>query len=141
MGALKFQAIEFHRNASWTLGTEHTLLFSATGNLEIRSAVEGTLVWQTQTNGDRLVMQEDGNLVIYSTDGEPVWASNSWGNRNAVLLARDDASLEIVSENGDVVWRAAPQNVEADLPMASSAAFEDFSPERSEEWDAPSVEA
>jgi hypothetical protein len=141
MGALRFQAIEFRRNARWTLGTDYILLFSATGNLEIRSAAQGTLVWETETTGDRLVMQEDGNLVIYAADGEPIWASNSWGHRNAVLLARDDASLEIVSEDGEVVWRSAQQCGEADLLTPSSAGFEDFSSDPSEDWTAPAVEA
>lgn len=120
MGTLKFQAIEFRRDARWALGTEYTLLFTATGNLEIRRAASDALEWESGTSGDRLVMQEDGNLVIYSADGAPLWATNTSGNGNAVLLAHDDGSLEIVSEEGLVVWRPAPSG-KPQPAMATSA--------------------
>ena len=35
--------------------------------------------WQTNTHvpNSKIVMQDDGNLVIYSPDGKALWASNS----------------------------------------------------------------
>ncbi|XP_066510502.1 B-type lectin plumieribetin-like isoform X2 [Hoplias malabaricus] len=42
-------------------------------------------VWASNTDGKpgtRLVMQADGNLVIYDVSGHPFWASNSYQNSN-----------------------------------------------------------
>jgi hypothetical protein len=38
-------------------------------------------LWSTGTyphSGDALIFQPDGNLVVYDTDGTPLWSSGTW---------------------------------------------------------------
>lgn len=51
------------------------------GNFVLR-AVDGTLVWQTNTGGSaatQLVMQNDGNLVLFTASGAALWSSGTAG--------------------------------------------------------------
>ena len=65
MGRLVFQAIEFGRDMSWSLGRHYRLWFTPSGNLQLWNTVENRVIWQSATTGDRLAVQADGNLVIY----------------------------------------------------------------------------
>jgi len=54
------------------------LVLQGDGNLVLYSPYRA--VWSTQTQGKggaRLVMQNDGNLVLYRADWTPVWSSNT----------------------------------------------------------------
>jgi hypothetical protein len=54
-------------------------------------------IWATNTarkGGERLVMQNDGNLVLYSNSG-PIWSSKTIGNTGAFLNVQDDGNLVI----------------------------------------------
>jgi pimeloyl-ACP methyl ester carboxylesterase len=51
-------------------------------------------------------MQTDGNLVLYSTDGKPRWASKTSGNAGAFLNIQNDGNL--------VVYRAGSKTETAD---------------------------
>lgn len=48
----------------------------------------------------RLLMQADGNLVIYHKDGHAVWASNTVGSGAQRLLMQADGNLVLYSDNG-----------------------------------------
>ena len=52
-----------------------------------------------------LVMQTDGNLVIYTSGGKPVWASNTNGTgNNNTLVMQTDGNLVIYTSGGKPVW-------------------------------------
>jgi hypothetical protein len=54
------------------------LVFQSDGNLVLYGG--GQAIWSTDTwryAASRLVVQDDCNLVIYSADGWPVWATNT----------------------------------------------------------------
>lgn len=53
--------------------------------------------------GARLDMQADGNLVLYSTDGKPRWASNTSG-QNAYVKIQDDRNVVLYNGDGKVLW-------------------------------------
>lgn len=57
----------------------YTAIISNDGSLQIkdndREIVYQAVAWKT--GGTRLVMQDDGNLVIYNDEDEPTWASNT----------------------------------------------------------------
>ena len=107
MGRLVFQAIEFGRDMSWSLGRHYRLWFTPSGNLQLWNTVENRVIWQSATTGDRLAVQADGNLVIYGAEGESLWASGTGGNGGAYLAAYDDGNLLIRSRRNDqVLWRA-----------------------------------
>jgi len=49
-------------------------------------------------------MQEDGNLVIYSEDGKPLWASGTHGHPGAFLAVQDDGDAVIYSGDQKPLW-------------------------------------
>jgi hypothetical protein len=62
------------------------LAHQADGN--VVSYQEGDAIWDTNTDGDAtstLIMQGDGNLVLYAPDGRALWASDTSGNPGGFL--------------------------------------------------------
>ncbi|WP_327068871.1 glycoside hydrolase domain-containing protein [Kitasatospora sp. NBC_01302] len=48
-----------------------------------------------------LVMQPDGNLVIYrNSDGRALWSTSSWGNANAFMIMQTDGNLVLYRAGG-----------------------------------------
>lgn len=41
----------------------------------------------------RLIMQADGNLVLYRNDGKALWASDTWGKPVNVAIMQDDGNF------------------------------------------------
>jgi hypothetical protein len=61
--------------------------------------------WWTQAQYTRLVMQTDGNLVMYrNSDGKAVWASNTSGHNGAYAAMQNDGNLVIYSSSGGALW-------------------------------------
>jgi hypothetical protein len=54
----------------------------------------------------QLVMQTDGNLVVYSSDGRALWTSGTAG-RGAAFVAGADGNLAVVNRTGRPVWTSA----------------------------------
>jgi hypothetical protein len=55
----------------------------ADGNFVVYRKSDMAVIWHTGTNGsgaDRIVMQTDGNLVLYTPDGRPVWWTGTAAN-------------------------------------------------------------
>jgi hypothetical protein len=52
----------------------------------------------------RLVVQGDGNVVLYSGDGEARWATNTVGVLNPRLVVQDDGNVVLYSGNGKARW-------------------------------------
>jgi subtilisin family serine protease len=42
-----------------------------------------------------LIMQDDGNLVLYDTAGQPLWHTNTWGYPGAYAIFQDDGNFVI----------------------------------------------
>ena len=68
-------------------------------------------LWATNTAGQtaaaRLSMQTDGNLVLYDTSSDPLWASSQHGGAlgsGAGLGIQDDGNLVIYGANNIVLW-------------------------------------
>ncbi len=62
-------------------------------------------LWATGTDktaASVTVMQEDGNLVVYTGEGKPLWDSHTWGNDGAWLAVQDDGNLVIYSSKA--IW-------------------------------------
>ncbi|KAL7838973.1 hypothetical protein SRHO_G00256310 [Serrasalmus rhombeus] len=66
-------------------------------------------IWASDTcgkAGTRLIMQGDGNLVLYTCGGQPLWASNSWQNsitNDNSLFINNDGNLA-VQRGSTVLW-------------------------------------
>ena len=58
--------------------------------------------------GARVVMQSDGNLVLYSTANRALWSTKTSGNTgaNAYLALQNDGNLAIYTASGKVLWAA-----------------------------------
>jgi hypothetical protein len=51
-----------------------------------------------------LVLQPDGNLVLYDQNHQPVWASGTDGLEVASATMQEDGNLVLYSSSGDPVW-------------------------------------
>ena len=99
--------MEFGRGSQWAVGRGHLLTFTARGNLELWKTPELSLVWESGTSGKgaKLIMQGDGNFVIYDDDDESVWASGTFGHERALLSVEDDGRLVIYSADlSQTLW-------------------------------------
>jgi hypothetical protein len=85
-------------------GTGCRLIVQATdGNL-----VEycGPAVWASDSvgnAGDRLVMQGDGNAVLWTSDNRLIWSTGMWGYNGAIFMLQDDQNL-VEYQNGVALW-------------------------------------
>lgn len=52
----------------------------------------------------RLVLQRDGNLVLYDARRHPLWASNTEGQRVEKCIMQRDGNLVLYHRNGRPVW-------------------------------------
>ncbi|MDI1483666.1 matrixin family metalloprotease [Polyangium sp. y55x31] len=91
----------------WSCDGRFQLKFQGDGNLVLYQG--GSALWASGTNGkggDRAIMQEDGNLVIYKSTGQPVWASGTAGSSNyyANLAVQNDGNVVIYRTGGGVAW-------------------------------------
>lgn len=81
------------------------LAYQGDGNLVLY--YEGQVLWNTGTHGDgagRLLMQMDGNLVMYAADGSAVWSTGTHGNDGAWLLMQNDGNAVVYSSAGLALW-------------------------------------
>ncbi|VWC89405.1 peptidase S53 [Burkholderia contaminans] len=55
-----------------------------------------------------LLMQEDGNLVLYNTtNGAAVWNTGTYGNPGAYAVFQTDGNFVVYSANGAALWNSA----------------------------------
>ena len=89
----------------WSCDGRHRLVVQADGNLVLYSATAGA-TWSTSTPlGFALNMQTDGNLVLYTQWGYPLWSSGTAGRPGAVAKLQNDGNL-VVYQNGAAVWQS-----------------------------------
>jgi hypothetical protein len=123
-----------------------SLIMQADGNLVLYQGAPSieSAIWSAQTAGldplrrpTRLVVQEDGNVVLLSNFDNPAWDSATNGARGASLVLQDDGNLVIYGQadgfnaynaygaaQDAVVWasnttllEADPQVAEGDFPL------------------------
>jgi hypothetical protein len=94
------------------LGNNETLT-SADGRFRLVMQADGNLVlyqygqalWASGTNGARSArMQADGNFVLYDAANRAVWASHSAGHPGARLVLQDDGNLVVYDAYGRALW-------------------------------------
>lgn len=81
------------------------LLLQSDGNLVIYSL--GVPLWNTKTVGSgakRLVLQGDGNLVLYASGGRPVWHTRTGGTDASEFRIEDYGLIKLVNPGGKVRW-------------------------------------
>lgn len=83
----------------------YRLVMQTDGNLVIYSPKRA--IWSSKTarkSVRHMAMQTDGNLVLYGTNGRPLWASNSSRKNGFRLVMQTDGNLVIYSKTGRPVW-------------------------------------
>ncbi|EST28365.1 hypothetical protein M878_22730 [Streptomyces roseochromogenus subsp. oscitans DS 12.976] len=61
--------------------------------------------WWAQTQYTRLVMQPDGNFVIYRKhDGKAIWSTGTSGHSGAYAFMQTDGNLVVYSSTGSALW-------------------------------------
>jgi hypothetical protein len=75
------------------------------GRLNLR-AFWGERRWWQYGDIATAIMQEDGNFVLYDSNNNPVWASNTGDNPGAILRMRDDGNLVVVHPNIGILWES-----------------------------------
>ncbi|MFD9224688.1 mannose-binding protein [Streptomyces sp. NPDC060064] len=80
------------------------MVMQSDGNLVVYNE-KGKPIWAAMTFGanHRAIFQQDGNLVIHNADDRPIWASKSHGHENAQLVLRADGKV-VILHNGGVIW-------------------------------------
>lgn len=81
------------------------LIMQSDGNLVLYDA-SGTAHWasQTQGAGNTAVFQEDGNLVVYSAEHQSLWASNTQGADGATLKVLETGNM-VIATDAQVFWQ------------------------------------
>lgn len=67
----------------------------------------GRKIWGTGTIGNganRLIMQADGNLVLYSGNGVALWSSQTDGNPGARIVLQTDGNVVIYTVGNVALW-------------------------------------
>lgn len=92
---------------------QYELAQQADGNLVLYRAPR-TVVWSSQTSGEgnRTVMQTDGNLVVRSKANAPLFHTGTAPNPGAVLAVQDDGNLVVYSTSNKALWGRQLANVE-----------------------------
>mmetsp|Transcript_10092 Transcript_10092/g.24089 ORF Transcript_10092/g.24089 Transcript_10092/m.24089 type:complete len:1078 (+) Transcript_10092:217-3450(+) len=77
------------------------------GNFVLQDRSSRTLFESGNSDGYRLYMQSDGNMILRSQGGGARWVSRTYDNRGASFILDDGGQLSIVSAiHGAVVWLA-----------------------------------
>jgi hypothetical protein len=88
----------------------YTLKYQTDGNLVlyVQTGSDPVAIWASKTAGKSagsVVMQGDGNLVIYGKDGKSsVWSSHTSGHPGSWLMVRRDGNVVICAPEGALLW-------------------------------------
>lgn len=58
----------------------------------------------TQAGSYVFDMQNDGNLVVYTSSGRPLWSSGTWGNAGDWTVMQSDGNLVVYNAHGSPLW-------------------------------------
>ncbi len=61
---------------------------------------------QSSNSAYKLLMQGDGNLVLYTRAGKAVWSSRTQGNPGARFVVQPDGNMVIYTTQGKPVWNS-----------------------------------
>lgn len=83
---------------------KYHLILQGDGNLVLYPP-SGPALWSSATNsGTLLGMQGDGNLVLYNANKVAVWHTGTNGHENAHLRVQDDGNIVVYNTAGQAVW-------------------------------------
>ena len=83
------------------------LTYRPDGNLVLTDTELRSMLWSTGTGGTtggQVVLQDDGNLVLYDASGTFRWTSGTQGHPMAYMRLEDDGDLAIYAADGRRLW-------------------------------------
>lgn len=89
----------------------YTLVLQGDGNLVLYSLRRA--LWSSGTHGKPvsiMAMQGDGNLVLYDAQGRYHWASWTQGNQASQLVLQNDGNLVLYGSTGRPIWATWTMN-------------------------------
>jgi hypothetical protein len=90
---------------------KYILVLQGDGNLVLYSPTRAIWAsWTVGTGASKLVMQSDGNLVLYRSDWTPVWDSHSGGKGSSRLIIQPDGNLVVYAQPWNATWYTATQS-------------------------------
>ncbi|MFD9908795.1 hypothetical protein [Streptomyces sp. NPDC059063] len=100
---VRYAPFTLNHNESLSSDTAR-LVMQSDGNLVIYDEFNRAR-WATGTVGQGWVMrfQEDGNLVVYTRSGRAVWASNTDGHPGSRLVVQDDGNV-VIYYGSRAIW-------------------------------------
>lgn len=88
-------------NALISLNARYHAVMEAAGGLVIYNVLEGHACWSTGTSGSNfVVMQGDGNFVMYRNGGGALWATGTNGTGADHVVMQDDGNLVVYGPTG-----------------------------------------
>jgi hypothetical protein len=82
-------------------------LMRGDGNFVVYRNDDWSKLWSSGTDGHpeaSVVMQDDGDLVIYASDGKRLWSTATGGNPGAFVQLHDDGQLVTYGFYRDPLW-------------------------------------
>ncbi len=80
------------------------MIMQGDGNLVVYGPAGATWASRTSTPGTVLVIQDDGNVVAYSPAGSAVWNAGTQGSFGARLVLQDDGNLVVYRGDNSPAW-------------------------------------
>ncbi len=63
------------------------------------------------SNNSKLIMQHDGNLVLYNNNNTPIWSSQTYGHgTNCYAILQNDNNFVIYNRNNKPIWASNTSN-------------------------------
>ena len=82
----------------------YRLVMQTDGNVVVYGPYGATWASMSFVQGTNLVLQPDGNLVAYAPGPRAVWNSGTWGSGATRLVMQDDGNLVLYRPDGSPVW-------------------------------------
>ena len=118
-------------NSLTSPGGKYTLTYQTDCNLVLYRNSDRHAVWASDTYAwqppGAVVMQTDGNLVMYDTVLNPIWATNIY-HPGSHLVVQDDGNVAIYRPDNHLVWAMPANVVENSLPSGPTAKGPDMEP-------------
>ncbi|MFZ0831756.1 MAG: LysM peptidoglycan-binding domain-containing protein [Mycobacterium sp.] len=120
----------------------YKLVLQDDGNL-VLYARDHAAVWATNTDGQNVVRAEmqSDGNFVLYTPDKPVWASETKGKKDVRLVIQDDRNLVLYSKGDDAVWSSKTDTKEPPPPPAPKPATEPTAAESHQGWGARAVSA
>lgn len=101
------------------------LILQTDGNLVLYSAGR-TALWATSTFGqtDSYAIQQTDGNFVLYGSGRALWASNTDGNEGATLVLQDDGNLVIYGASGGALWASNTSMPQSSTSSTSTREYE-----------------